>query len=112
MGFMFCFKKSCCPNAIQLKRLSIKIKTKAITEDIRRTARELAKRNARVILASRDAVRDVISSDDVGGGHVTAVKLDTGDLRSVRKFCDEFKKNEKRWDIVLFAFFIASLRCF
>jgi len=69
------------------------------------TARGLASRGARVILACRNkqrgeaAVNNIISS--TGNKNVVSMQLDLLDLKSVRKFADDVAKKEKKVDILI-----------
>eukprot|EP00091_Calanus_sinicus_P008815 TRINITY_DN21030_c0_g1_i1.p1 TRINITY_DN21030_c0_g1~~TRINITY_DN21030_c0_g1_i1.p1 ORF type:complete len:200 (-),score=45.96 TRINITY_DN21030_c0_g1_i1:331-930(-) len=69
------------------------------------TARGLAERGARVILACRSkqrgeaAVTNIISS--TGNKSVIFMQLDLLDLKSVRKFADDVAKKEKKVDILI-----------
>ncbi|GAB1603629.1 retinol dehydrogenase 11-like, partial [Argonauta hians] len=68
-------------------------------------ARQLASRNARVILACRnpekakDAVLKIIGA--TGNRHVVFRKLDTSSLKSVREFAAQILKEESRLDILI-----------
>ncbi|CAB3363556.1 Hypothetical predicted protein [Cloeon dipterum] len=69
------------------------------------TARDLAKRGARVYLACRDlsrgqaAQREIIES--TGSHQVEVLKLDLGSLASVREFVKQFLSKEKQLDILV-----------
>ncbi|XP_014785262.1 retinol dehydrogenase 11 [Octopus bimaculoides] len=69
------------------------------------TARELASRNARVILACRNAekaetaVEKIIS--ETGKKNIVSKKLDVSSLKSVREFAEQFLKEESRLDILI-----------
>ncbi|XP_047505736.1 retinol dehydrogenase 12-like [Pieris napi] len=68
-------------------------------------ARDLARRGARVIIASRDvaksaeAVRDIIQS--TGNNDVEHRQLDLIKFTNIRKFAEEFNKTEQRLDILV-----------
>ena len=68
-------------------------------------AREMAKRNARVILACRDVNKGEDAASEIRkqttNGEVIVKRLDLASLRSVKLFCDEFKRDEKRLDILI-----------
>ncbi|XP_048853867.1 dehydrogenase/reductase SDR family member 13-like [Brienomyrus brachyistius] len=69
------------------------------------TAKELARRGARVILACRNqeraeaAIRDV--ERETGSNQVVYLQLDLGSLQSVRSFADTFLKTEPRLDLLI-----------
>ncbi|CAH4023707.1 unnamed protein product [Pieris brassicae] len=69
------------------------------------TARDLARRGARVIIASRDvsksteAVRDIINT--TGNSNVEHRQLDLANFKNIRKFAEEFNKTEDRLDILV-----------
>ncbi|XP_043082349.1 retinol dehydrogenase 12 isoform X2 [Puntigrus tetrazona] len=69
------------------------------------TARDLAKRGARVILACRDlekaeaARKELI--EDSGNRNIVANKLDLSNTKSVRDFAELVNKEEKRVDILI-----------
>lgn len=69
------------------------------------TATELAKRDARVILACRDrdkadqAVREIRA--ETRGGQLVVKTLDLASLHSVRNFVDEVLKDEPRLDVLI-----------
>lgn len=69
------------------------------------TATELARRDARVILACRDAdkanqaVREIRAQ--TSGGQLVVKTLDLASLRSVRSFVDEVLKDEPRLDVLI-----------
>nr|CAD7461579.1 unnamed protein product [Timema tahoe] len=69
------------------------------------TARGLAKRGARVILACRnleaaDKVKDEIISS-TGNSSVVVKKLDLSSLESVRQFANDVNRSEKRLDVLV-----------
>lgn len=69
------------------------------------TARDLAKRGAKIVIASRDekkskeAVEDIIAT--TGNDRIEHKHLDLGNFSSVRKFAEEFKKEFDRLDILI-----------
>ncbi|XP_042873965.1 retinol dehydrogenase 11-like [Penaeus japonicus] len=69
------------------------------------TARDLAERGARVILACRNLEKAQKVADDIinstGNGQVLVRQLDTSDLKSVRKFAKEILATEKHLDILV-----------
>jgi len=69
------------------------------------TARELARRRARVILACRCEERGETAVDSikstVDGAHVESLPLDLAGLSSVRRFVDAFKGRFDRLDILV-----------
>jgi len=73
------------------------------------TALDLARRGGRIILACRSMQRGEEAVADIqqqlamkaNNNNVIAMKLDLSSLSSVREFVEEFKKNEKRLDILI-----------
>ncbi|KAL3873611.1 hypothetical protein ACJMK2_036707 [Sinanodonta woodiana] len=69
------------------------------------TARELAKRGARVILACRDLARAETAAEEIrlttGNRNVQVYMLDLASLKSVHRFAEEIIKNEDRLDILI-----------
>ncbi|XP_068226644.1 retinol dehydrogenase 11-like [Palaemon carinicauda] len=69
------------------------------------TARDLARRGARVILACRNVQKAQKVADDIigttGNGQVFVKQLDTSDLASVRKFAKEIIDTEKELHILV-----------
>ncbi|KAK2826824.1 hypothetical protein Q5P01_021038 [Channa striata] len=69
------------------------------------TAKDLARREARVILACRDrrraeaAVQEIIK--DTGNKQVIFMQLDLASLTSVRSFVENFLRNESRLDLLI-----------
>ncbi|XP_038074480.1 retinol dehydrogenase 13-like isoform X2 [Patiria miniata] len=69
------------------------------------TARDLARRGARVILACRDlakaeaAVADI--REDTGNSNLAVVKLDLASLASVRECAEKINREESRLDILI-----------
>ncbi|XP_065334331.1 retinol dehydrogenase 12-like [Cloeon dipterum] len=69
------------------------------------TARDLARRGARVYLACRDLSRGKAARSDIiestGNHKVEVLKLDLGSLASVRAFVQEFLSKEKQLDVLV-----------
>ncbi|XP_020655480.3 retinol dehydrogenase 12 isoform X2 [Pogona vitticeps] len=69
------------------------------------TARDLARRGARVILACRDMVKaeTAVSEirDTTGNQDVFAKKLDLADTKSIKEFAENFLKEEKELHILI-----------
>lgn len=69
------------------------------------TARELARRGARVVLACRSEVRGTEAGDrlvtEVPGADVDFVRLDLGDLESVREFASAYQRAHDRLDLLV-----------
>lgn len=69
------------------------------------TALELAKRDARVILACRDLVKAKQAIDDIRlqttKGELVVSKLDLSSLSSVREFCMLINTQEKKLDVLI-----------
>ncbi|XP_060575354.1 retinol dehydrogenase 11-like [Ruditapes philippinarum] len=69
------------------------------------TALDFARRNARVILASRNLVKGQRAVDKIqektGNKNVLAMKLDLNLMKSVREFVKLFKEKETRLDILV-----------
>ncbi|KAJ7344721.1 hypothetical protein JRQ81_000671 [Phrynocephalus forsythii] len=69
------------------------------------TARDLAGRGARVILACRDMVKAEAAASEIqattGNQEVFAKKLDLADTRSIREFAENFLKEEKALHILI-----------
>ncbi|KPJ05597.1 Retinol dehydrogenase 11 [Papilio xuthus] len=69
------------------------------------TAKDLAERGARVILACRDESRGIAARDKIiatsGNNDVYYRHLDLASLTSVKKFADEFIREEKCLDILI-----------
>ncbi|XP_066280171.1 retinol dehydrogenase 12-like [Branchiostoma lanceolatum] len=69
------------------------------------TARDLARRGARVILACRDVTKAEAAADDIrkttGNGNVVVQKLDLASLASVREFAAGINKKEGRMDLLI-----------
>ncbi|KAF3700708.1 Dehydrogenase/reductase SDR family member 13 [Channa argus] len=69
------------------------------------TAKDLARRGARVILACRDrqraeaAVQEIIK--DTGNNQVIFMQLDLASLKSVRSFVENFLRKESRLDLLI-----------
>ncbi|XP_022107531.1 retinol dehydrogenase 13-like isoform X2 [Acanthaster planci] len=69
------------------------------------TARDLARRGARVILACRDLAKAQAAlaeiREDTGNRNLTVVKLDLASLASVRECAEKIKAEESRLDILI-----------
>ncbi|CAH1263546.1 RDH12 [Branchiostoma lanceolatum] len=69
------------------------------------TARDLARRGARVILACRDVTKAEAAAEDIrkttGNGNVVVLKLDLSSLASVREFAAGINEREDRLDILI-----------
>ncbi|XP_064094237.1 retinol dehydrogenase 11-like isoform X2 [Macrobrachium nipponense] len=69
------------------------------------TAKDLARRGARVILACRNVAKAKRVADDIigttGNGQVYVKQLDTSDLNSVRRFAKDIIDNEKQLHILV-----------
>jgi len=69
------------------------------------TARALARKGAKVVIAARDTLRGKDTADklekEYPGADVAVMKLDLADLQSVRKFSDDFSKRYARLDLLI-----------
>ncbi len=69
------------------------------------TARALAEKGARVVLAVRNTEKGADAASRIRkvkqGADVAVMELDLGDLSSVRKFADNFRKQYKRLDLLI-----------
>lgn len=69
------------------------------------TARELARRGARVVLACRSEARGAAAAErlvgEVPGADVEFVRLDLGDLASVRQFADTYEQGHRQLDLLI-----------
>ncbi|XP_052749303.1 retinol dehydrogenase 13-like [Galleria mellonella] len=69
------------------------------------TAKDLANRGARVILACRSVSRATAAKQiivkETGNKDIHIQQLDLKSLRSVREFCEQIKKTEKRLDVLI-----------
>ncbi|XP_062377522.1 retinol dehydrogenase 12 [Sardina pilchardus] len=69
------------------------------------TARDLAKRGARIIMACRDLERGEEAREDImedsGNQNVVLKKLDLSSTKSIRDFAELINKEEKRLDILI-----------
>lgn len=69
------------------------------------TAKDLASRGARVIIACRNVKRAEFAREEIvkfsGNNDVHCRQLDLSSLRSVREFCKEIMKTEKRLDVLI-----------
>ncbi|KAK2165685.1 hypothetical protein LSH36_46g00030 [Paralvinella palmiformis] len=71
----------------------------------RETAKDLARRGARVILACRDLTKAERAADAIrkatGNENVLVQVVDLASLSSVRKFCDKIVNSESRLDVLI-----------
>lgn len=69
------------------------------------TAKDLASRGAKVIIACRNVKRAEVAREEIvefsGNNDVHCRQLDLSSLRSVREFCNEIMKTEKRLDVLI-----------
>jgi len=69
------------------------------------TALELAERGGRIVLACRDKVKAESTAAEIRevtrNQDVTVMELDLASLQSVRRFVEEFKKREKKLDVLI-----------
>ncbi|XP_023654776.2 retinol dehydrogenase 12-like isoform X1 [Paramormyrops kingsleyae] len=69
------------------------------------TARDLAKRGARVIMACRDVEKGEVAMDEImqdsGSKDIVLSKLDLSDTKSIREFAELINKEEKQVDILI-----------
>jgi len=69
------------------------------------TARDLAERGAKVIMACRNVNKAQLVADDIiattGNEDVKVMQLDTSDLASVRQFAADFRKQEDKLHILV-----------
>ena len=69
------------------------------------TALDLARRNARIILACRRLQAGETAAQKIrqetGNSNITAKYLDTSSLRSVRQFAEEINQEEKKLHILI-----------
>ncbi|XP_054825927.1 retinol dehydrogenase 12 isoform X2 [Eublepharis macularius] len=69
------------------------------------TAKDLAQRGARVILACRDMAKGEAAACEIqtttGNQHVIAKKLDLADSKSIREFAENFLRDEKELHILI-----------
>ncbi|XP_059474182.1 retinol dehydrogenase 13-like [Neocloeon triangulifer] len=99
--------KSIGGRCVSKKRLDgkVAIVTGSNTGIGKETARDLARRGAKVILACRDLQRANAARDDIikttGNKKVEVILLDLGSLDSVRNFVKKFLGSEKRLDILV-----------
>lgn len=98
------FAGGVCKNAVSMKGKTV-IVTGANTGLGKETALELAKRQARVILACRSFEKGQQAAEEirskVKGAEVVVKSLDLSSLESVRVFADEILKEEARLDILI-----------
>lgn len=81
----------------------VTIVTGANTGIGKETARGLAERGAKVILACRDVERGEAAARDIAGDsiHVRVKKCDLASFASIREFCRQVNKEERRVDILV-----------
>ncbi|XP_044196412.1 retinol dehydrogenase 12 [Thunnus albacares] len=104
---MYCRSVCCCNRWSSEDRLDGKtvIITGANTGIGKETARDLAGRGARIIMACRDLERaeearsDIL--EDTGNENVVIRKLDLSDTRSIRAFAEIINKEEKQVNILI-----------
>ncbi|XP_062384959.1 retinol-DH_like_SDR_c domain-containing protein [Sardina pilchardus] len=93
-----------CRNQIRLDGKTVVI-TGANTGIGKETARDLALRGARVVLACRDMRRGEKAASEIrwstGNGNVVVRQLDLSSLRSVREFASKLSATEDRLDILI-----------
>lgn len=69
------------------------------------TAKDLASRGARIIIACRSVKRAEVAREEIvkfsGNNEVHCRQLDLSSLRSVREFCNQIIKSEKRLDVLI-----------
>lgn len=69
------------------------------------TAKDLANRGAKVILACRSVRRGQAAKEEIikfsGNTNVTCKQLDLASFRSIRDFCEDILKNEQRLDVLI-----------
>ncbi|XP_041455733.1 retinol dehydrogenase 12-like [Lytechinus variegatus] len=91
-----------CPKRLDGKTVIV---TGANTGIGKETARDLARRGARVILACRDAERGREAEKDIrmstGNDDVIFMKLNLASFDSIRHFAQEFNNTEERLDILI-----------
>lgn len=101
---VYTFRSGKCRSEVKLVGKTV-IVTGASAGIGKETARDLAERGARVILACRNLEKAQKVADDIinttGNGQVLVRELDTSDLKSVKKFAKEILATEKRLDILV-----------
>ncbi|XP_078001174.1 retinol dehydrogenase 13-like [Glandiceps talaboti] len=69
------------------------------------TAKELAERGGRIILACRDVKKGTAAAkeitEEITNANLKVLHLDLSSMQSVRNFVSEFKKEEKKLDILI-----------
>ncbi|XP_078136617.1 retinol dehydrogenase 12 [Sander vitreus] len=103
---MYC-RSVCCNRWSSVERLDGKtvIITGANTGIGKETARDLARRGARIVMACRDLERaeeartDIL--EDTGNENVVIRKLDLSDTKSIRVFAELINKEEKQVNILI-----------
>ncbi|XP_037549857.1 retinol dehydrogenase 12 [Nematolebias whitei] len=105
-GIMNC-RVGCCKHWSSEERLDGRtvIITGANTGIGKETARDLARRGARIIMACRDLERAEEARDDIledtGNENVVIRKLDLSDTKSIRAFADLINREEKQVNILI-----------
>lgn len=98
------FRGNACKSVAKLSGKTV-IVTGANTGIGKETALDLARREARVILACRDTDKGQQAADHIrrqtNAGELIVMKLDLASLKSVNEFCDDFKKNINQLDILV-----------
>ncbi|XP_076146240.1 retinol dehydrogenase 12 isoform X1 [Alosa pseudoharengus] len=105
--FMFLFRNCFCGQWSSNARLDEKtvIITGANTGIGKETARDLAKRGARIIMACRDLERGEWAREEIvedsGNQNVVLKKLDLSSTKSIREFAELINKEEKQLNILI-----------
>ncbi|XP_070615230.1 retinol dehydrogenase 12-like isoform X2 [Erythrolamprus reginae] len=98
------FGGAMCKSAAQLNGKVVVI-TGANSAIGKETARDLARRGAKVILACRDMAKAEKAAHEIrletGNQEVKAKKLDLADTKSIREFASNFLKEEKQLNILV-----------
>ncbi|KAL2080333.1 hypothetical protein ACEWY4_024126 [Coilia grayii] len=93
-----------CRSRVRLNGKTVVI-TGANTGIGKETAKDLARRGARVVMACRDTLRGEVSASEVrqdtGNGNVVVRQLDLSSLTSVRQFVNKLCATEDRLDILI-----------
>ena len=79
----------------------VAIVTGANTGIGKETARGLATRGATVILACRNVKKGEAAAKEIGGRAVRVIKCDLASFASVREFCRQVSREEKKVDILI-----------
>ena len=98
------FRGAAFKSAVKLRGKTVLI-TGANTGIGKETALDMARRNARVILACRDLDKGQKAANYIkqktGGGDLTVMKLDLASLKSVNAFCDNILDRFDRLDFLI-----------